>query len=215
MRSYWLFSIVKKPPISDNRADYQALEKLNAEEIGRLFPIVIKEYNPDWALSYKKKKSELIRILGDSILRVEHIGSTAIPTIQSKPIIDVLVEVPDDAETKETIRKKMKAYGYHYTLRTDRKPPHMMFIMGYTKAGFSGEVFHIHMAEKENESLWDRVCFRDYLIANVELAKEYETLKLRLSREFRHNREAYTEGKSEFVREVTEMAKYSLRHPNK
>lgn len=194
----------------DYRGDYEALEKLSAEEIGRLFPISMEDYNPHWAFSFEKKKSELVEILGDSVLRIEHIGSTAIPTIQSKPIIDILVEVPDDSDAKERIKEKMKAHGYHFTLRTDRTPPHMMFMMGYTKEGFTGEVFHIHMAEKENHNLWDRIYFRDYLIDNEAVAKEYETLKLRLATEFKHDREAYTNGKAEFVKKVTEMAKLSV-----
>lgn len=192
---------------SDYREDYEALEKLSAKEIGHLFPITIEDYNPHWAVSFEKKKSALVEMLGDAVLRVEHIGSTAIPGIQSKPIIDMLVEIPNDIDAREQIKEKMKSQGYYFTLRTDRTPPHMMFMMGYTKEGFSGEVFHIHMAERENQNLWDRLYFRDYLIGNEAVAKEYEALKLKLATEFTYNREAYTNGKDEFVKRITELAK--------
>ncbi|MEP6913349.1 MAG: GrpB family protein, partial [bacterium] len=74
---------------------------------------------------------------------------------------------------------------------------------------------HIHMVERDFEH-WDRLLFRDYLIEHAEIAAEYELLKLRLSRDHRKDREAYTNGKTEFVSRVTQTAKnhYATRRAN-
>jgi GrpB-like predicted nucleotidyltransferase (UPF0157 family) len=82
----------------------------------------------------------------------------------------------------------------------------MMFVKGYTPEGFKGQCYHIHMALQSHTGLWDRLYFRDYLIANPAVAKEYEALKLKLALKYRNDREDYTEGKSEFIRRITEIA---------
>ena len=101
----------------------------------------------------------------------------------------------------------MKAHGYHYTLRKDAPPPYMMFMKGYSPVGFKGQSYHIHMAPLSHSGLWDRIYFRDYLISHPKETHEYETLKFELAQRFRNDREAYTNGKSEFVKRITEIAK--------
>ena len=80
----------------------------------------------------------------------------------------------------------------------------MMFVKGYTKAGFKGQAFHIHVRYKGD---WDEIYFRDYLIAHPEVAREYEDLKIRLCSAFKNDREGYTEAKTDFVKMVTGSAR--------
>ena len=80
----------------------------------------------------------------------------------------------------------------------------MSFNKGYTPKGYADKVFHIHFHSIGDN---DEIIFRDYLIAHPEAAKEYERLKLSLLPEYRHDRDGYTDAKSEFVNNVVELAK--------
>lgn len=185
-----------------------SLENLNDEELGKLFPIEIVSYNPEWPRVYEKESKLLRNTLGnDIVLRIEHFGSTAVEGLSAKPIIDILIEIPPFTEKlKEEVVLKMKAIEYNFIWRTDEKIPYMNFVKGYTLSGYSGNVFHVHMADKSHP-LWDRIYFRDYLRQNKGLASEYEKLKVVLAKKYRNDRASYTRGKKEFVNRVTQMAK--------
>ncbi|MTI29415.1 GrpB family protein, partial [Xanthovirga aplysinae] len=153
------------------------------------------------------EKNELGRILGKYALKIEHFGSTAIPNILAKPTIDILVEIPNDNEIKDEIIHKMKSQNYYFVLRNDRHPPYIMFIKGILTKEVKAPTYHIHMGEKEHGNLWDRLYFRDYLKDNPKLAQEYENLKKELAKKYKNDRDAYTEGKTEFVLKITKEAK--------
>jgi len=183
------------------------IDSLNTKELGKLFPVIIAEPNPEWKKLFDLEKNELNRILGQNAIRIEHFGSTAVPNLEAKPTIDILVEIPGNKKIKDEIIQKMKSEGYHYILRKDCPPPYIMFVKGYTDEGIKGQSYHIHMAEKGHNGLWDRLYFRDYLINNKETAMEYESIKRKLAERFKYDREAYTEGKSGFIMKITEKAK--------
>lgn len=184
------------------------LEELTEKELGRLFPIKIVPYDKNWVNIFNTESKLLKDTLGHEVaLRIEHFGSTAIEGLSAKPTIDILVEIPTLTDTlKEFIIKKMTEIGYHFIWRTDEKIPYMHFVKGYTIEGFKGKIFHIHMGDKTHP-LWDRICFRDYLRKNKEVAKEYEKLKMSLLDKFKYDRDGYTNAKSEFVKRITEIAK--------
>ena len=183
------------------------LDDLTPEELGKLFPIIISEPNSKWKAVFENEKNEIFKILEERATRIEHFGSTSIPNLEAKPTIDILVEIPENKKTKNEIIELMKLNGYHFIPRNDCPPPYLMFVKGYTNKGFKGQAYHIHMAEKEHSGLWDRLYFRDYLVNNGEAAREYEKIKRKLAEKYKYDREAYTEGKAEFVRQVTEKAK--------
>jgi GrpB-like predicted nucleotidyltransferase (UPF0157 family) len=170
--------------------------------------ISIVPYNPQWLQMFEAEKSHLLSCLPhDLVKRVEHFGSTAIPGLSAKPIIDMLVEVTSLEETKEKIVPILTAQGYEYFWRPtwgDDIPP---FYAWFIKRDMRRErTHHIHMIEK-NFDHWDRLLFRDYLIENPAIAQEYQTLKLRLAKDFPNNRIAYSNAKTEFVLRVTKLAK--------
>ena len=190
----------------------QNIDNLTTEELGHLFPIEIAPYDKNWVEIFISE-SKLIRdTLGDSTaLKIEHFGSTAVEGLAAKPTIDILVEIPKlTEELKTQIIKRMKGIGYYYIWRTDEQPPYMNFVKGYTINGFEGNVFHIYMADKEH-SLWDRICFRDYLRKNTNVVKEYEKLKIELAEKYKFNREDYTNAKTDFVKRHTEIAKHNIK----
>ena len=180
------------------------LHKMTSEELGRLFPVVIAEPNSDWKARFLQKKDEIVALLGEDIaLRVEHIGSTAVPNLAAKPSIDMLVEIPGGEPIKNEIITIMTANGYDFMRETN----HLMFVQGYTPEGFKGQSYHIHMGPKEDDSLWDRLYFRDYLIGFPSIADEYAALKSELEAKYKFDRDGYTRAKAAFIRRVTEQAK--------
>lgn len=187
------------------------LDEMTPEELGKLFPIQVVPYSEHWVELFKSESALLLQTLGSEIaLKIEHFGSTAVEGLSAKPTIDILVEIPPLTETlKEQITSKMSTIGYQFIWRTDEKVPYMHFVKGYTPDGFKGDVFHIHMGDK-NHGLWDRIYFRDYLSHNRQVAADYEKLKKKLAEKYNYDRDAYTEAKSDFVKRITELAKQEI-----
>lgn len=180
------------------------LSDLTPAELGKLFPIILADYDERWPRFYEEERTALRAALaGIPVRGIEHIGSTAVPGLRAKPTIDILVQVEPSADS-EAIIGAMKRSGYEYTARPENPPPHMMFMKGYTPRGFRGQAVHVHVRHPGD---WDEPRFRDYLITHPGTAREYEALKEELARGFPNDREAYTEGKTEFVRRVTGEAR--------
>ncbi len=175
------------------------LDQMTPEELGILFPIILVEYDPVWIDRFLAEKERIFNTLGqDHIHSIEHIGSTAIPGIKAKPSIDILLQVPQRTPDSK-IRESLGGTGYHYIHRPDNPAPHMMFVKGYTEKGFRGQAYHIHVRVPGE---WEEIPFRDYLLAHPDEARAYEALKVRLSKQFRNDRDGYTEAKSGFVRGI-------------
>lgn len=172
---------------------------MTLSELWELFPIVLTAYNPDWSEWANEEILELSALLKDYNPIINHIGSTAIPNIQAKPIIDILVELNPDAD-RQRIKEKMEAAGYICMSVSDNR---MSFNKGYTPAGYADKVFHIHFHRTDDN---DEIRFRDYLIAHPDVAKEYEILKLSLLPKYKNDRDGYTEAKSEFVSQTIKRA---------
>ncbi|WP_301677937.1 GrpB family protein [Methanoculleus methanifontis] len=180
------------------------LNEMSLEELGRLFPIILSEYNPDWPAIYASEKELIEHAVGkDHIKRISHYGSTSIPGIIAKPTIDILLEVSDDCDNEELIRNLVDI-GYLYNPQPRDPPPHMMLMKGYTPEGFVGQTYHIHVRYGGD---WDELYFRDYLILHPDVAEEYSKLKRRLKEEYQFDREAYTQGKAAFIQSVVKEAR--------
>ena len=187
--------------------NHHSLDQLTPEELGKLFPIVIVPYDPAWPGFFRQEKETLQQLLGPELaLRIEHFGSTAVPGLAAKPTIDILVEIPEGEAATGKIISEMTAAGYHFIPREDAPPPYPMFVKGYTPQGAATLTYHIHMAPAGHRGLWDRLLFRDYLIAHPEAAGEYEKLKRDLAERFTYDRDAYTLAKTAFVRMLTNKA---------
>jgi GrpB-like predicted nucleotidyltransferase (UPF0157 family) len=174
--------------------------------------VAVVPYDPGWPRRFEEERDHLRSCLpNDLVKRIEHFGSTAVPGLAAKPIVDILVEVADLEKTRTRIAPLLEAQGYDYFWRPssgDDTPP---FYAWFIKRGRSGErTHHIHMVEAHFEH-WDRLLFRDYLIQHPEVAREYAELKVRLSERHGRDRVAYTEAKSAFVAAVTARAKDCFR----
>ncbi|WAH35883.1 GrpB family protein [Alicyclobacillus dauci] len=181
---------------------------MDKEELGKLYPITVVEYDAKWTTSYEQERNIIVNILGpETALSVEHIGSAAVPNLSAKPTIDILVEIPDAPGVNELIISKMSENNY---ILMQEQTSHLMFVKGYTPTGLEEISFHIHMGTRNQAFLWDRIYFRDYLRMYPSVASEYESLKLKLAEIYKHDRDAYTENKGDFIRKITSRAKESL-----
>jgi GrpB-like predicted nucleotidyltransferase (UPF0157 family) len=185
------------------------------EKVARLVreEVAIAPYDPRWVDAFREEKAHLLACLPRELIgRIEHFGSTAVPGLAAKPIVDLLVEVTDLAAARERIAPLLEAQGYEYLWRPthgdDGPPFYAWFIKRSPRTGV--RTHHIHMVERDFEH-WDALLFRDYLIERPAVAREYETLKRRLAAASPTDRAAYTQGKSEFVVRVTEEAKRRFR----
>lgn len=175
-----------------------------SERLGKLYPIILAEYNSAYMQAYLEEKTFLESVFGDTILRINHIGSTAVPNLISKPTVDILLEIKKDTDLT-AITEQLTSAGYIVNT-----PPRdiITYIKGYGEFGFEGQVFHIHLRELADH---DEFYFRDYLIAHPETAKEYGKLKQELQQKYKHDRDSYTYGKSEFISKITKLARTELK----
>jgi GrpB-like predicted nucleotidyltransferase (UPF0157 family) len=180
------------------------------EKVARLVKeeVAVVPYNPRWPELFEEEKQHLLSCLPPELVRrIEHFGSTAVPGLPAKPIVDILVEVTDLDDTRQLIAPILETQGYDYYWRPswgDNIPPFYAWFIKRDRDG--NRTHHIHMVEKHFEH-WDRLFFRDYLIEHPEATSEYATLKLSLSQVFHNDRVAYTSAKTDFILRVTEMAK--------
>lgn len=177
------------------------LSEMSLEELWELFPVFLVAHNDKWKIYYDEIEAFLKSILSECpIERISHIGSTAIDNIWAKDIIDILIEVSKDSNIKNTA-KVIENNGF---IRMSAETDRISFNRGYTKDGFADKVYHVHLRYAGDN---DELYFRDYLNKYTQIAKEYETIKLRLWKQFEHNRDAYTNAKAEFVKKWTYEAK--------
>jgi GrpB-like predicted nucleotidyltransferase (UPF0157 family) len=180
------------------------LHEITVNELGQLFPIIIKDYSDKWSDLFKEEA----KLITDSftqteIVKIDHIGSTAIPRIKAKPTIDILLQVAEQIDIQR-LKDTFKLLGYEINARPEKPPPHLTFVKGYTKCGFKGQAYHVHIRYRGD---WDEIRFRDYLIKNKEIAKEYESLKLEFAEKYKHDREAYTDSKTEWLEKINNLTR--------
>jgi len=170
--------------------------------------VSVSPYDPRWPELFEEEKRHLLSCLPKGLIgRIAHFGSTAVPGLAAKPIVDMLVEVSSLEEAKKSIAPVLEAQGYDYFWRPtwgDDTPP---FYAWFIKRDLQGNrTHHLHMVESHFDH-WDRLLFRDYLIEHPDLAQEYGVLKVKLSETDGNDRVAYTKAKTDFVVRVTEKAK--------
>jgi GrpB-like predicted nucleotidyltransferase (UPF0157 family) len=211
------FTITPSRPCGDKgfiNGSYGWKMETLAEQIARVTAeeVAVVPYDPRWPELFDGEKKHLLACLPRELIRrIEHFGSTAVPGLAAKPIIDMLVEVTDLEETRRRIAPLLEAQGYDYFWRPlwdEDIPPYYAWFIKRDRAG--QRTHHIHMVEGHFEH-WERLLFRDYLIAHPEVADECGALKLKLARDHAGDRVAYTKAKTEFIARVTQLAKEYYR----
>jgi GrpB-like predicted nucleotidyltransferase (UPF0157 family) len=164
-------------------------------------PITVAGYDAAWPIRFRIE-SQLIQIaLGDLNPRIEHIGSTSVPGLAGKPIIDMLVGVRSLGDFERHC-DRLSIYGYEYIPEYERALPDRRFFKRVVRGV---RTHHVHVVEIDGH-YWKRYLkFRDSLRADAWLAGRYADLKRRLAARFRYDRDAYTNGKTGFVEAVLAM----------
>ncbi len=158
-------------------------------------------HDPNWSKLFKAEADEIAAILGPEAIAIHHIGSTAIPNISAKPIIDILVEV-HDIEKIDDFDGEMIKLGY--------QPKGEFGIPGrrfFIKGDDSTRTHHVHIFQTGDPEVERHLDFRDYMIAHPQEAQAYNRLKEELVEKFPEDIESYMEGKDGFIKEIDRRAK--------
>ena len=161
--------------------------------------IEVVEYNPLWPEEYQKESSEIARALNGQIVAIHHIGSTSVPGLKAKPVIDILLEVKN-VDLLDKYDSKMKEPGY--IAMGEFGIPGRRFYM----KGLYQRTHHIHAFNAGSPGVHRHIAFRDYLIAHTGIAREYATLKIRCANECGNDIDIYCDGKHEFVQTYEKKA---------
>ena len=167
----------------------------------------LSDFDPEWGRRFKKERDAVARLLGISPGDFEHFGSTAIPEMIAKPIIDVMtpvVSIDEGHRLGPTLRK----IGYR-PAKTDFARRVL-----YRRVDERGAVaFHLHLVVCPAWPIKNELLFRDWLIGNADAAAEYAALKRRLAETCGGDVQRYTMGKTEFIRGVVSKARAALGLP--
>jgi GrpB-like predicted nucleotidyltransferase (UPF0157 family) len=161
--------------------------------------VEVHSYNKQWKHLFDMEAEKLKVVFGDALLEVHHIGSTAVPGLSAKPIID-LMPVVRDIQAVDLFQAEMEDLGYE-ALGENGLPGRRYF-----QKGGDDRTHHVHVYEKENQEINRHLLFRDYLRTNPEEAKVYGDLKERLAATYPFNIEAYIKGKHALVQKLEQEA---------
>ena len=157
-------------------------------------------YSPEWPRLFAQEERLLRASIGAYVVDIQHVGSTAIPGMEAKPIIDIAVALRRLEDVEKCV-EPLERLGYEY--KGDEGHPGRHF---FAKGDPSRRTHYLHMVEWNSASWKELLCFRDYLRQHKEVAEEYGRLKRELAQKSRGNRDLYTPGKAEFIESVLRMA---------
>jgi len=153
-------------------------------------------YDPRWPALFEDIAAEIRRTGGNRILTVEHVGSTSVPGLAAKPILDLMIGVRD-FEAARLLVPDLAILGFEF--RPDEETPDRHY---FRRLDGERRTHHLSLAEPTSRFYRNTIAFRDALRAEPDLAKAYEALKLDLARRFPRDRESYLYGKTGFVMDV-------------
>ena len=170
-------------------------------------PILLAEHDPSWSLLFEEERTRLRRLLPESAIgRIEHIGSTAVPGLVAKPIVDLMVESPDYETVRQVIAPILEAENYDFFWRPVSRGDAEIDYAWFIRRDPNGKrTHHVHFAPA-GSSLWDRVTFRDFLRSNPEEAEKYGEIK-RQAVSKNLNRAEYAAAKGAYINDALTRAK--------
>ena len=166
-------------------------------------PIVIETYQSQWPELFNLEAAVIHSLIGSYLTVIEHIGSTAVPGLAAKPIIDMLIGVKNLADAPDFI-PPLQNLGYVYVPEHEADLPERRYLY---KQDHGKDTFHLHMVEPQSDFFSRHIAFRDYLRTHPEAVADYAALKIRLASEFGSDRAGYTDAKSDFIRSIERKAR--------
>ncbi len=161
--------------------------------------VVVVDYDPQWPCMFKAEADRIRDVFGKEIMAIHHIGSTAVPGLKAKPIIDIMPLVRD-IEAVDKFSDKMIALRY--------EPRGEFGIPGrrYFQKGGDNRTHHVHIFQFDSSDVERHLAFRDYLRQHADDAKRYGELKESFAKRFPDDIEAYCDGKNEFIKKLEQRA---------
>jgi GrpB-like predicted nucleotidyltransferase (UPF0157 family) len=170
---------------------------------------VIVPYDVAWPQTFRTEAGLLLALFEPGGVRIEHIGSTAVPGLGAKPIIDIMLGAPRLVDIEQLI-PSIESLGYEYVPEYEAEMPDRRYFRKDTDGRRS---HHLHGVELGGVFWRDHLLFRDYLRSHSEVAEEYYQLKLGLSERFRTDGHAYTHGKDSFIAAALASARLESEQP--
>ncbi|MGD1855694.1 MAG: GrpB family protein [Leptolyngbyaceae cyanobacterium] len=163
-------------------------------------PIELSSYDPEWPTRFEAEKRYLANVIGRWRWgSVEHVGSTAVPGLLAKPVIDIMFDVKSLEDSKPAIDILVRN-GYQYF-------PYKSDVMHwFCKPSDAFRTHHLHLIPYESQLWQERIQFRDLLRSNQKIASDYAALKQSLATRYQYEREAYTQAKWPFIQQVLAMS---------
>jgi GrpB-like predicted nucleotidyltransferase (UPF0157 family) len=155
--------------------------------------VEVVSYDPRWPALYEVAAAELLSAVGPAILGVHHVGSTSVPNLCAKPILDILISVPDFNAALRLV-PEIEALGYVFRRDEEIEDRHY-----FRRGNDTARTHHLSLATPTSRHHVDTIAFRDALRRDEQLAGAYADLKLALARRFPRDRESYINGKTDFV----------------
>ena len=165
-------------------------------------PIVLVSYSSSWKQLFDAERHQLLAIFDGHDVRIEHVGSTSVPGLGAKPIVDIMLGA-DALSTIEAKIAALEACGYEYVPEHERVLPERRY---FGKPRTRPRAFHLHAVQHGTRFWNDHIAFRDALRADAALAAQYFAVKSELAARCGDDRERYTEGKSSFIQSVLSRA---------
>lgn len=165
-------------------------------------PIRVVEYDLEWPDAFEREAARIRAAAGEHLVALEHIGSTAVPGLPAKPIIDLLGGT-DTLAGADACVDPLERIGYEYVPELEDAMPDRRY---FRKTAADRHTHHLHVVPADSGFFDRHLRFRDYLREHPRAAERYAELKRELAAEHRHDVAAYTEGKAEFVAEIEARA---------
>jgi GrpB-like predicted nucleotidyltransferase (UPF0157 family) len=164
--------------------------------------VVVTPYNSDWPTAFTRESEALSRVFTDSLLAIHHIGSTSVPGLAAKPIIDILVVVKE-TRTIDGFSAGMERLGYRVRGEClDAEIPGTPGRFYFSKDTDGVRTSQVHVCAAGHSEIGDKLAFRDYLRVHPDRANAYANLKHHLATRHRDDVLGYMRGKDEFVKSV-------------
>ena len=160
--------------------------------------VIVSPYSPEWSDRFRDVRDELLLAFAPLAIAIEHIGSTSVPGLAAKPVIDVLLGADSLTDVESRI-EALSGLGYAYVPKYERELPMRRY---FVKSSAGALRIHLHAVERGSRLWQEHLAFRDALRADAGLRSEYQSLKLDLAERFAGDKSAYTDAKGPFIRAV-------------
>jgi GrpB-like predicted nucleotidyltransferase (UPF0157 family) len=165
--------------------------------------IYLAPYSIDWPKKFEREKKLLLKAIGEWVEDIQHVGSTAVPGLSAKPIIDIMIGIESLTDADEHCIVPLEQLGYEYVQQFESETPERRY---FRKSSQGVRTYQIHLVEIDSDWWQRHLLFRDYLRSHPQAANEYETLKQALAKVHSDTNE-YATAKTAFIRKIEKKAR--------